>query len=143
MNEITDKTRQEEIIIRNITNRNITANNANNLTMQFSFHYKLYLLKNCSNKIGVLVNAFKEWHTEAPQEDFNGLGGRLSGICKTINNDYGYLLELLWSSVPRSPNGSHLNYIQKIISNKKQKDIQNQPERIMKSAKEFRKEQGL
>jgi hypothetical protein len=124
MHKTTDKTRQEEIIVRNITNRNITPLNDNGNGIEFSFHYKLYLLKNCTNKIGVLVNAFKEWHTEAPIEDFRAIGGRIAGILKTMNNDYGYLLEIMWLSVPRSPNGSHLSYIQKIIYNKQQKDKQ-------------------
>jgi hypothetical protein len=122
MNETLDKRGGEEIRIRNIPNiniSNITPTSGINNAIEFSFPYKLYLLKKCSYKIGVLVDAFKQWHHEAPDEDFNNIGGRIAGICKSMNNDYGYILEILWTSVPRSPNGSHLNYIQGIINSKK------------------------
>ena len=71
------------------------------------------------NKIAFLIDSFKFYHSNAPLEDFQNVGGRLAGILKTISNDYLYLLKLIWDSSSTEIAGSHLNYIQGMIGGKK------------------------
>lgn len=69
-------------------------------------------LKESKNKVGTLTDIFKACHENAPPEDFDNLGGRIAGILKQANNDYGYLAKLIWNTSSDSIAGSHLNYIQ-------------------------------
>lgn len=109
----------------------------------FSF-FKLSLNKG-DNPVAVLCDAFKKWHSDAPPEDFEALGDRIAGIAKTVSKDYGYILKLMWDSCSTSITGSHLNYIQGIIREKKkrQRDAElrhhlrdRDPERFVKGDKQ-------
>ena len=68
-------------------------------------------LGNGSNKVAVLVMAFKAWHPAAPSEDFDTCGNRIAGMLKQCSNDYGFLLEKIYQAGSKSISGSHLNYI--------------------------------
>ena len=69
-------------------------------------------LKAAKNKIGFLVECFNAFHAHAPPEDFKNLGGRIAQIAKSVSNDYGYVLKLIYDTGAASIAGSHLNYIQ-------------------------------
>ncbi len=71
--------------------------------------------RNKKDKIGLLVETFEFHHRNAPDGDFADLGGRIAAILKTINNDYGYFLKLIWDTASGNIAGSHLGYIQGII----------------------------
>jgi len=73
------------------------------------------------NKIAFVVDVFRSLHDDAPPEDFSGLGGRLAGIIKQSRNDYLRVLQVIWISSAMGIQGSHLNYIQGMIRNGKQK----------------------
>jgi hypothetical protein len=64
------------------------------------------------SKVGVLITAFKTLHPQAPAEDFDELGGRIAAIAKGANNDWGYVLKIIWETSCVNIAGSHLNYIQ-------------------------------
>lgn len=74
------------------------------------------LINKTNNPISALVMAFKDLHDNAPVNDFENLGGRLAGICKCGKNDFGYVMKIIWESCTAGINGSHLNYINAIIS---------------------------
>jgi hypothetical protein len=65
-----------------------------------------------NNAVGVLVDAFRALHPDAPEDDLKDPGGRLGAIMKTCSGDAGYVLKLIWDSSSGSIAGSHLNYIQ-------------------------------
>jgi len=77
------------------------------------------LVKKTNNPIGALVMAFKELHDDAPVQDFEDLGGRMAGICKYNRNDYGLVMKIVWDTCSCGINGSHLNYIQAMITRNK------------------------
>jgi hypothetical protein len=77
------------------------------------------LVKKTNNPVGALVMAFKELHDDAPVQDFENLGGRMAGICKYNRNDYGLTMKIVWDSCSCGINGSHLNYIQAMITRQK------------------------
>ena len=72
-------------------------------------------------KLGLLVEEFTFHHQKAPPEDFENLGGRVAGLLKQANNDYGYLAMLIWNTSSASIAGSHLNYIQGMLRKDKLK----------------------
>lgn len=73
------------------------------------------------NKVSFLVECFKTLHSDTLPEELNGsLGGRLAGILKQANSDYVRVLQAMWMASACSIQGSHLNYIQKMIMNKKE-----------------------
>lgn len=72
---------------------------------------KLNEITNKKGKIGFLGDVFKALHPHAPPEDLQSSASRIAGILKTMNNDYGYLLKLIWDSSSANIAGSHLNYI--------------------------------
>jgi hypothetical protein len=74
------------------------------------------LVKKTNNPIGALVLAFKELHDDAPIQDFEDVGGRMAGICKYNRNDYGLVMKIVWDTCSCGINGSHLNYIQAMIT---------------------------
>ena len=72
------------------------------------------------NKVAFMVQTFKILHDDALPEDFKNSGGRLAGILKQANNDYIRVLQAMWMASASGIQGSHLNYIQKMIANKKE-----------------------
>jgi hypothetical protein len=80
------------------------------------------------NKVAFMVDVFKTLHDDAPPEDFKQLGGRLAGILKQANNDYCHVLQIMWKTSADGIMGSHLNWIQKILTNSKQKGFMQKPE---------------
>ena len=97
------------------------------------------LIKSETNKVGVLITAFKEWHSDAPPEDFEILGGYMGKLFKQ-SGDSGYLLKIIWDTASISPAGSHLNYISGILKSKKKDNhtksmadsMVNDPEKFIK-----------
>ena len=80
-------------------------------------------LPNRNGKIAFLIDAFKIYHSDAPPDDLENLGGRIAGILKSISYDYGYLLGLIWDSGSIDISGSHLNYIQGMVKGGKKLDV--------------------
>ena len=68
------------------------------------------------DKVGFLVDVFKILHDTAPKEDFINTGGRIAKLWVLANKDTGYLLEIIWCASAKPCNGSHLNYIQAMLS---------------------------
>ena len=93
-------------------------------------------LRNGGNKVSVLVMAFKNWHKDAPQEDFDHdlLYGYIGKMAKRLNGDYGYFLKILWDTVTCSISGSHLNYINAMISSQLKKQSKDNVSKKIKEA---------
>ena len=91
-----------------------------------------YLIKSKAekNKVGFLVDAFKEIHTNAPKMDLDRLGGRMAGLYKSCQGNTELLLKIIWCSVTQNIQGSHLDYITKSANS------------IMKSNKKATKLEG-
>ena len=70
------------------------------------------------NKIGFLMGAFQRLHPHAPVEDLTGLSGRIAQLWTLAHKDTGYLLKIIWVSAAEGIAGSHLNYIQGILTKK-------------------------
>jgi len=81
-----------------------------------SFVDYIRLSKEVTDKVGFLTLAFKRLHPHAPADDLISLGGRIAGIWSKCHKDTGYLLEVIWVTAAKNPNGSHLNYIQAILN---------------------------
>jgi len=77
-----------------------------------SFKEWLAYLNKATNKVGVLIEAFKTFHKHAPDQDWQNLGGRMANLFKVANKDAGYLLRVLWETSAADIAGSHLNFIQ-------------------------------
>ena len=73
-----------------------------------------------SKKVGVLVNAFRAYHANAPPEDFDKLGDRLGRMSKGGNEKY--TLKLILDSAGFEILGSHLDYIQRMKSGARERD---------------------
>jgi hypothetical protein len=75
------------------------------------------------NKIAFCMDCFKNLHSDAPPEDFdNSLGGRIAGIIKQAGGDYCRFLQLMWIASAQGIQGSHLNYIQKMLGREQQRN---------------------
>lgn len=66
------------------------------------------ILDSTNNKVGVLTEAFKTLHPDAPKDDYD-CAPRLAGMLR--NSDPGFILLKIWQTSPVCPAGSHLNYI--------------------------------
>jgi hypothetical protein len=75
-----------------------------------------------TNKVAFLVECFNTLHSEALPEDFENLGGRIAGIIKQAGGDYCRVLQLMWIASANGIQGSHLNYIQKMLSRDQQRN---------------------
>lgn len=75
-----------------------------------------------TNKVAFMVECFKKLHSEAPPEDFENIGGRIAGIIKQAGGDYCRVLQLMWIASANGIQGSHLNYIQKMLSREQQRN---------------------
>jgi hypothetical protein len=71
-----------------------------------------------TNKVGFLILAFQRLHPHAPAEDLAGLNGRMAQLWTIAHKDTGYLLKIIWISAAEGIAGSHLNYIQGILTKK-------------------------
>lgn len=69
-----------------------------------------------TDKVAFLTVAFKRLHKDAPEEDFTKLGGRMAQLWVLSHRDTGRLLEIIWTTSARRCNGSHLNFMQAIIT---------------------------
>jgi hypothetical protein len=67
------------------------------------------------NKVGLLIDMFKETHTNAPKSDFERLNGRMAGIYKLCKGHTEYAIEAIWCSCAKKIEGSHLDYITKSV----------------------------
>lgn len=76
------------------------------------FHDWLAYLNKASNKVGVLIEAFKAWHKTATDIDWENLGGRMGKLYTLANKDAGYLLKIIWETAAADIAGSHLSFIQ-------------------------------
>jgi hypothetical protein len=81
-----------------------------------SFVDYIKLSKEVTDKVGLLTMAFKRLHPHCPADDLVNTGGRIAGIWVKCHKDTGYLMEVIWVTAAKNPNGSHLNYIQAIIT---------------------------
>jgi hypothetical protein len=81
-----------------------------------SFVDYIKLSREVTDKVGFLTLTFKRLHPHAPADDLINLGGRIAGMWSKGHKDTGYLLEVIWVTAAKNPNGSHLNYIQAIIN---------------------------
>ena len=88
------------------------------ITDCISFVDYIKLSKEVTNKVGFLTMAFKRLHPHAPADDLVNVGGRIAALWARSHKDTGYLLELIWVTAAKNPNGSHLNYIQAILDKK-------------------------
>ncbi len=77
------------------------------------------------DKVAFLVCCFRVLHSEAPPEDFENCGGRIAGIIKQAGGDYCRVLQLMWIASANGIQGSHLNYIQKMLSKEQQRNQKN------------------
>lgn len=68
-----------------------------------------------TNKVGFLIDMFKETHTNAPTVDFERLSGRMAGIYKLCKGHIEYAIEAIWCSCAKKIDGSHLDYITKSV----------------------------
>jgi hypothetical protein len=68
------------------------------------------ILSSTTNKVSVLVAAFKVLHPDCPIEDKKDIGGRLAGMIRQ-KHDAGLILLKIWLTSPVNIAGSHLNYI--------------------------------
>lgn len=84
------------------------------------------------NKVAFIVECFKVLHSGSPPEDLNPklLGGRLAAILSQANKDYIRVLQAMWMASACGIQGSHLNYIQKMITNKKESTKAVNPSRL-------------
>ena len=91
------------------------------------------------NKVAFTVECFKILHSDTLPEELNSsLGGRLAGILKQANSDYIRVLQAMWMASACGIQGSHLNYIQKMIINKKEPIKKVSPTRLQRvSVKEL------
>lgn len=105
-------------------NGNVTVTECNDTTVQYSTSQyitlkdvsyaslKEILLKTENGyRVGVLVTAFKLWHKNTIQEDYDNCGMRL-GVMLKQTNDPLFLLSKIWDTASKEITGSHLNYIQ-------------------------------
>lgn len=74
------------------------------------------ILNSTTNKVAVLVSAFKVLHPDCPVEDTADCGGRIAGMIKQ-KHDPGYILLKIWMTAPVNIAGSHLNYINAALKN--------------------------
>lgn len=81
--------------------------------------------KNGHDKIAILVDAFKFICAGAPSYDFTDLGGRLAGIAKLFKADYGVVLRNMYLCPVYKPDGSWLNYIEKMQTSKYDNNFKN------------------
>ena len=72
------------------------------------------ILNKTSNKVAVLVGAFKALHPDAPDDDVAECGGRIAGMMR--KTEPGIILLKMWQTSPQNIVGSHLNYIAKCCS---------------------------
>lgn len=68
-----------------------------------------------TNKVGFLIDMFKETHINAPEDDFDRLNGRMAGIYKYAKGDMVIIIKSIWRSCADSIQGSHLDYITKSV----------------------------
>ena len=69
------------------------------------------------SKVAFMVQCFKTLHADAPEYDFEcKLGDRIAGIIKQAGGDYLRVLQLMWIASAQGIQGSHLDYIQKMLS---------------------------
>lgn len=114
-----NKIKLNKIKLNNITaNAGAAAPGSNGFSHCFNFQDYRILMETYPNKVSFLVSAFKRLHPDAPQEDIDGCGGRIAAIWKRKSCDTGYILGVIWDTAARSIQGSHLNYIEKIILDK-------------------------
>ena len=92
------------------------------------------------NKVGYLMDAFKEIHSNLPSEDLETktLAGKMAQIWKLCNKDSGRALQLIWKSSADNPVGSHLDYILGMVKNVRfnNKQIIQQPRNKLVDAKD-------
>lgn len=80
-----------------------------------------FLSKNSKNKVGFLMECFKRLHSDAPEEDFDNLNGKMARIWILLRRDTGYAIKVIWDTCSANIVGSHINYILAIVNkNKKQ-----------------------
>jgi hypothetical protein len=79
--------------------------------------FENYCVRNrlTTNKVGFLIDAFREIHTNAPESDAKVLAGRMAGIYKMTQGNTEVVLKLIWRSSAERIKGSHLDYIQKAV----------------------------
>ena len=74
------------------------------------------LLETRTDHVAFLTEAFKSLHHNAPGEDFERLGSRMAGLLKVNNRDTKHILKYIWQSKDRQIIGSHINFIQGMLS---------------------------
>jgi hypothetical protein len=77
--------------------------------------FEVYLEKSkeTKNKVGFLIDTFKETHSNIPPSDLINLNGRIAGLYKTCKGDTEAILKAIWCSCSIEIYGSHLDYITK------------------------------
>ena len=87
----------------------------------------LQLLNKSDNKIAYLVYAFKRLHdyyVNDEQDESKDAYSFMGKIWKNANKDYGYLMKVIWDTSTASIAGSHLNYINKTVIERRKKEMQ-------------------
>jgi hypothetical protein len=79
------------------------------------------------NKVGFLIDTFKETHLKAPQSDFDRLSGRMAGLYRMSKGNTGIILEAIWCSCSKTLQGSHLDYITISVKARMKANRMNQP----------------
>jgi len=69
-----------------------------------------------TDKVAFLIRCFEVLHSDAPPYDFEDLGGRIAAIYKQANKDVVRVLQVMWLASAQSPQASHLNYIQGMLT---------------------------
>jgi len=77
--------------------------------------FEVYLTKSreTKNKVGFLIDTFKETHSNIPESDLINLNGRMAGLYKTCKGNTEEILGAIWRSCSIEITGSHLDYITK------------------------------
>lgn len=108
-----DQTRDSETAVSAFSKKEVSNPT---LTLPVSFSEWLEYLEKTSNKVGALVDVFKQLHSNAPTEDMGPqLGGRIAALYKLASKDYRRLLQSMWLAAATPIVGSHLSYIQGMV----------------------------
>jgi len=84
------------------------------------------------NKVGMLVQAFRQFHAGAPAEDLESCGGRIADWWKRKSRDTRYILRAIWDTAAIRIEGSHLNYIHGMLFPKQARPQPEDPDRYVK-----------
>jgi hypothetical protein len=111
---------------------NISSLTGNNeiLTEEQKMNFRQYIEQSDNektNKVKCLVDIFRELHTDASPEELQNTGGKMARIYTLCNKDHRLVVKYIWDTASVGITGSHLDYIMKVIINKKKEAAKKEP----------------